>query len=455
MTDRLAAYRGEPKSNVPQPVEDGAGAPQAAVHEGEDAARKAATAPTPAVPLETGDRTPQFVDRQRKALADRFKRERVEERKAGLPASHVPFIDGDDPAIPGALPDTRTEEEKRLDEGEPLDPDEAAAVREKVAAEEAAREAEKERFRATPTPDPKPYTLKVDGNQFWVSREELLRYAEIAPEEAAEFSEPALVRVAQKQIAASNRLAEANAFKDQARKEAPAAATQQEQPKQPQPPPRSVDPALISAIEKIQLGDPKEAAEALQGVFDAGVSHALRDNDQARAVGSVQAEYGRAVSDFTQRHPDVLNDPVLSSTHIAFIAREIADDVKNLGLVDENQYAAIATNPRLAADVLTAARAEGRQVRAPATIFEAAFDKLAAITGQARQTPAVPQAPVALQPRAADSRLEAKRALMPQAARSGIAQIGTGEQPAPPEDRIAVHSAAIQKMRKARFQPTS
>jgi hypothetical protein len=445
-TDRLAAYRGEPKSNVPQPVEDGATAPPGAAHEGEDAARKAAMAPTPAVPLETGDRTPQFVDRQRKALAERFKRDRVEERKTGLPASHVPFIDGDNPDIPGALP---------TEEVEPADPDAAAEARERAETERLAGVAESSPADPTlVTPAPKPYTLKVDGNQFSVSREELLRYAEIAPEESAEFSEPALVRLAQKQIAASNRLAEANAFKDQARKEVPAAA-QQEQPRQPQPPPRRADPALVSAIEKIQLGDPEEAAAAIQGVFDAGINHALQVNDQTRAMGIVMAEYGHAVNDFTQRHPQVLDDPILSSGHISFIAREIADDVKNLGLVDENQYAAIATNPRLAADVLTAARAEGRQVRAPAMIFEAAFDKLAAITGQARQTQAPPTAPAILQPRAVDSRLEAKRALMPQAARSGIAQIGTGNAPAPPEDRRAVYSAAIQKTRKARFQTTS
>lgn len=438
-TDKLAGYRNDPKAS-PQPVEDAIGAPAAVPHEGEDAARKAALAPPAAVPLVTGDRTPAFVDRQRQALAERFKAERAAERKTLVPASHVPFIDGDNPAIPGALPVE--------DDTQPDDPDTAAHEKERREAEEAALAA------ATTEPKepdkPKTYSLKVDGNQFTVSREELLRYAEIDAADAEQFSEPSLVRLAQKQIAASNRLAEANALKDQARR------TQQPEPApRPAPTPspaRTPDPALVNAIEKIQLGDPEEAARALQAVFDAGVNHALRENDQVHAFGGVQAEYAAGIDAFTTQHPDVIANPVLSSAHIALVAREIADDIHALGLVDEAQYSAIATNPKLAADVLTAARAERRQVRTPNAIFEAAFDKLAAIAGIPKTTEAPAPAPT---PRVAVSRIAEKRALLPPLARTGISQMGSAEPTPTPEDRIAVASAAIQKMRKARFQPTS
>jgi hypothetical protein len=134
----------------------------------------------------------------------------------------------------------------------------------------------------------KPYTLKVDGNQFSVSGEELLRYAEIDESEAGEFSEPALIRLAQKQFAASNRLAQANALKDQARRQTPQAPAPQEQPRPaPQAPSGRADPALVAAIEKIQLGDPEEAARALVDIFEAGVEHRIKANDLTRSIGDV------------------------------------------------------------------------------------------------------------------------------------------------------------------------
>ena len=334
-TDKLAGYRNDPKAS-PQPVEDAIGAPAAVPHEGEDAARKAALAPPAAVPLVTGDRTPAFVDRQRQALAERFKAERAAERKTLVPASHVPFIDGDNPAIPGALPVE--------DDTQPDDPDTAAHEKERREAEEAALAA------ATTEPKepdkPKTYSLKVDGNQFTVSREELLRYAEIDAADAEQFSEPSLVRLAQKQIAASNRLAEANALKDQARR------TQQPEPApRPAPTPspaRTPDPALVNAIEKIQLGDPEEAARALQAVFDAGVNHALRENDQVHAFGGVQAEYAAGIDAFTTQHPDVIANPVLSSAHIALV--ETGDEV--VGLPDHDHVArGLAPSPALGPEV--------------------------------------------------------------------------------------------------------
>src|SRR5271170_3343486 len=207
-TDKLAGYRGDPKSNVPQPVEDAIAAPAAVPHPGEDAARQAALAPPAAAPLVTGDRTPAFQDRQRQSIAERFKAERTAERKTLVPASHVPFIDGDNPAIPGAIPVDEPEP------AEPSDPDAAAAEKERREAEQAEAIAA-----APPAEPPKTYLLKVDGNQFSVSREELLRYAEIDAADAEQFSEVSLQRLAQKQIAASNRLAEANALKDQARRQ--------------------------------------------------------------------------------------------------------------------------------------------------------------------------------------------------------------------------------------------
>jgi hypothetical protein len=453
-TDKLAGYRGDPKS-IPQPVEDGTAAPPAMPHEGEDAAaRNIATAPPVASPLVTGDRTPAFQDRQRQAIANRFKAERAAERKESVPASHVPFIDGDNPAIPGAIPvEGAAEPAAPSEPTEPADLDAAAREKERIEGEELAARAAAERQATTKT-----YLLKVDGNQFSVSREELLRYAEVDPADAEQFSEVALQRLAQKQIAFSNRLAEANALKDQARRQTPPAPAQTVAPA-PAASPTRPDPALISAIEKIQLGDPEEAARALQEVFDAGVSHALRTNDHTRAMGSVQQEYARAVENFAADNHHIIASPYLSRAHISFVAGEIADDIKALGLVDDNQYAAIATNPRLAADVLTAALVEGRPVRSPDKIFRAASDKLAetfgiadANIGQTRPN----FTPVPPQPRVAPSRIEEKRALMPQLARSGISNIGTGApEPAPADDRIAVHSAAIQKMRKARFQPTS
>jgi hypothetical protein len=73
----------------------------------------------------------------------------------------VPFIDGDNTAIPGALP-------AGAEEGEAADPDAAAEAREQAEAEAVAVRA------AEAAPKEKPYTLKVDGNQFSVSGEELL-----------------------------------------------------------------------------------------------------------------------------------------------------------------------------------------------------------------------------------------------------------------------------------------
>jgi len=232
-----------------------------------------------------------------------------------------------------------------------------------------------------PAPQPAPrqtdgdrhYTLKVLKNEFGVTREELLRYADVDEATAASMPDIALVQLAQKQIAATAILDEAKALRTEsrtvARGQAPDPDRQQQQ--------TSADPGSTTdqtglhtksdrdLMEIFQLGDPEEALAAKE-ILDARATHRRNATNALETVGR---DVSTAIEDFAkdEANADIVADPVRAGAHRAQLTLEVANDLKSL--VTPEQFNRIATDPRLAMEAYKAARADGATVRDPARIF--------------------------------------------------------------------------------------
>ena len=116
--------------------------------------------------------------------------------------------------------------------------------------------------------------LKVDGQEFTVSREDALRYAGLSPEDAEGIPDTALARSAQINIAAEQRLERAKQQRGGEPAPLPSGdhtgndlrdnGSRQQAP-QPSSPPQEDERALM---ETIQLGDPEEALAAQNKLWE-------------------------------------------------------------------------------------------------------------------------------------------------------------------------------------------
>jgi hypothetical protein len=328
--------------------------------------------------------------------------------------------------------------------------------------EERARREEEEAARAQhPQSEPRSFVLKVRGNDIPViSRGELVKLAEIEPEEADDFTDAQLIKLAQKQVAASQVLDEAKAAKKTARAAAhdpgdtqPASQEQQETDldDETQPEPPHQEDRRRQLIEKIQFGDPEEATQAFTEAVSDGVREVVAEREFSQRHTNVVAIIKKAGDDFEAANADLVTDPDFADLvyNRAFVA-ELKKDLVGQGLKPENVDAVVGNDVRTAMKAYATIAADGRvKTRAPNQMLAAAaqavrakFNRPAPSTRPGVSTAARPTtAPMA-------HRQDAKRQLTPQPARTS-API----QSAPVSGQAPVaRSNAVMQMRKARGQ---
>jgi hypothetical protein len=331
----------------------------------------------------------------------------------------------------------------------------------------AAAEADKAK-KPTNDNEPRIYTLKVRGNDIPVaSRDELAKLAEVESDEAVDFTDAQLIKLAQKQIAASQLLDEAK----QAKKIARTAPRADEGDTQPDPesadddtletndndPPQHQSKAdrYKAAVEKVQFGDAEEAAQAFAVLVEEGVRETVREQQLERRVNNVHNIIRQATREFEAANADIVQDTDFSDIlYNRSFVQELKKDLVRNGFPPENVDRAVGNDIRSAMDAYVTIAADGRvKVRAPHQMLAAAAQHVRTKFGRPNPnpTPAPSTIPTraAPAPSPAQDRLNAKRGLTPQPSRASVPRTTTtplhGQTP-------AARSNVVANMRKQRGQ---
>lgn len=386
----------------------------AAFREKEGAARGFADQTDPVPPAEIQSRTaPAGHEKDDEPAMPRLRVDPRDAIAARLKASRA-----------AANPDAHTSPVDRFNvpHGVPVEGDEDEDAR--LAEERASAEAETQRSaapqRATPPAAPQSdgrYSLRVNGNNFMATRDELIRYAEVEPDEAAGMSDASLVRLAQKQMAASS-------FLDEARAAAKSARTVQRSPQadtpgQDEP---NADTTVQGAenglhslsdrqlIEKVQFGDADEALEA-QTILTRRQMSAFSAADRMRAI---DGEIGTAIERFGAESQDIASDPFMQAVHRTALVDEVVDELARKAQgVTQQHIAHLKANPNLAMQAYKAGRMDGLQLRTPDELFTAAAQTVRSRFSK-EPPPAKHENTRETPPAARSDRTEAKRGLIAQ-----------------------------------------
>jgi hypothetical protein len=329
--------------------------------------------------------------------------------------------------------------------------------------EEAADEAVKviaDKAKAEEEANTKTYTLKVRGNDVPVaSRAELMKLAEVDDEDAGSFTDAALIKLAQKQMAASAILDEAKQTAKSARQSARAdnpnttgdpADTNTDQDETPAKPAEHQGNKADwrkEVVEKIQFGDPEEAAAAFADAMERGVNEALTKNQVRQRVQYVETAIERAAQDFEAQNNDLIEDlDIADLVYNKALVAEFKKDLVAGGVDAAKADQVLGGNIQSAMQAYIAVAADGRvKVRTPDLMMNAAAESVRAKIN--RPAPTREGAPKTAQP--SHDRLAAKRNLAPQPTRASVAKETVAQRNGQtPEAR----SSVVAKMRSQRGQ---
>jgi hypothetical protein len=303
---------------------------------------------------------------------------------------------------------------------------------------------------------PKTYTLKVRGNDVPVSsRDELMQLAEVDAEDASTFTDAALIKLAQKQMAANAILDEAKQAKKSARiadradegdtSPDPSAQDDDETPPARQP---NQQDEHRKVIEAIQFGDPEEAGVALRDYLHRGVNEALTRNQIDNRVSAVETMIESATRTFEEANADLVADEdfadLLYNKHLV---AEFKKDLRAAGLPQERIDATLGNHISKAMQAYIAVAADGRvKLRTPDRMLADAAASMR--TKYNRPAPNRERAPTAAATPGHD-RIAAKRSLVSQPSRASVPQSTAvqknGQTP-------AARSGVVSKMRAQRGQ---
>lgn len=292
---------------------------------------------------------------------------------------------------------------------------------------------------------PETFELTVRGNRMRMTRDQMVAAAQLDPEEAKELPVSVILRSAQILEAAKMRLTEAKDARPPAptRAETPHRGStvddededQDDRERRDQP----VNP-YRDAAEKVQFGDPEEAAEAIRRAALAAADERSQMDRSQRINEATQ----QAVSAFAADNPDLDED--LHTLVFNQATKEIKADLVRLGY-DRDAVEKVITSPQDAAAAYRELQMRGQRVRSQREILDAA-----ALTVRQRFLPdTVQQRTQTNDPQRAgvdaNQRLAAKRSLPSQPTRAAPSGQATTSA-SPPEQ--SGRSAAVQEMRKAR-----
>lgn len=289
---------------------------------------------------------------------------------------------------------------------------------------------------------PETFKIKVRGNEYTVNRAQLLQLAEVDEDEAKDYSPVSLVRLAQKQAAATEYLNEVRELNKGARTAAkrpaatPAATEADDDDGDLDAAPTPSDP-YEEAAEKTQFGDTKEAAAALRKAVQSELNMAA----QAKQSEKIGQDIDDAAAAFSEKNEDLMGDEVIGNLVYTQTLHELRDDLVKIG-VPQDRIDLVRDVPT-AVQAHKEARLRKMDVRSPAQILEAAGEKVRTrlnIHKPSSPNPAPAQSPVS-------DRGALKRSLPTQPVRASVTQ-ETLATPTPQP-----RSSIVENMRRARGQP--
>lgn len=278
-----------------------------------------------------------------------------------------------------------------------------------------------------------------------------------------ELTAEQVVAEAQKALAAGDILGEAKSLRNELAQlrdqnlapRQPVPAHQGHETAQPEPAPHLADVAnqddLQALVEKIQFGDPKEAADLLRDTIGKVIDQRTTPVVEARLIeGRLRDEGARTkqvLQDFKDQNPELAADPIAHAAMERVMLDLQIEDLRKIG-VDLTKLRRDSQPPN-ATDIANAHRwyrtEQGfASLRSPETMLVAAKDKVLAWKGVARTEP--PADPVRQQgaPRVEISvnRADRRAAVQPQPQRAAAPQQRQpSQQPALPRDRSDVVNA--------------
>lgn len=119
-------------------------------------------------------------------------------------------------------------------------------------------------------------------------------------------------------------------------------------------------PDFKSVVEKIQFGDPEEAARELQTLIDQRASSKANEGHIARLFNNDLAKSQQALRDFEAKNPTLANDKIAAVVLEQTMYDIYREDIQKLGVVDEAQ---IPTDPKTLANWHRFYRVNGHDVR--------------------------------------------------------------------------------------------
>lgn len=203
-------------------------------------------------------------------------------------------------------------------------------------------------------------------------------------------------------------------------------------------------------VEKIQLGTPDEAAQALEDFVSSAVNRQPQVDETTRVLTALEdANARQAVLSFAEQNPQIASNPILQQEATKEIHRNMALDLINAGYTMD-QLRQMAPDPQSLTALHKQARVNKMKgVRQVSDLinagYQGAVENLRSLVGSVAPRPAPNQAPSMQQ------RQQRKESLQPQPA---ARRLSPGMS-APTQQRSQEQSraAAVARMRQARGQP--
>lgn len=126
---------------------------------------------------------------------------------------------------------------------------------------------------------------------------------------------------------------------------------------------------LEEAIEQIQYGDPKEAAQRLRNVMKKVSETEANEGQLRRLVNNDIARAQKTLKAFSDANPDIANDPIAASAVEQFVYAVTREEIEKLDSVDKTK---IPTNSAELANWHRFYRVNGQEVSSPEQLLEKA-----------------------------------------------------------------------------------
>lgn len=232
---------------------------------------------------------------------------------------------------------------------------------------------------------PSNFLLNVNGKLYEADRAKLMALADVSEEEFEQFGVERVKRVAQINLAAQEKLEEAKAASRDARRSSRAgqdAADQGDQrgdEEQTGLEGQGADTSQTSEedrrrdlIQKFQYGTEEEVDEAFSAMLDAKLAERSAKARQLREEDNIVS----AFANFGRSNPDIASDELATRNLVELAVMEARQHVAELRGMTYEEASQKFPNAEVVGQELARAVVEGKQVKSPAQILEAAGEQV-------------------------------------------------------------------------------